>query len=134
MSFESHVHEQLVRRIVQEVAQRHGGLYSLAIYADLKEFGRNKPDRVGGFVPDVLAHDCPETCRVIGEAKTPLDFETPRSRRQIGAFLTHLAGHSNSYFYLAIPWRHAARAALVLHDIAAETGSTGVAIEILRDL
>jgi hypothetical protein len=134
MSFESALHLQMVRQIVREVAARHGDLYSLVILADLTDYGRNKPMRVGGYVPDVFAIDAPETCRIIGEAKTPGDFETERSQRQVSAFLSHLATAPRAYFYLAVPWVYASRAGALLNDLINASGAQAVTTSILRGL
>lgn len=131
MSFESQLHEHMVRRIVQEVSGRFGHLYSFSICADLIQFGRNKPVRVGGFTPDVYARDVPETCRVIGEAKTPVDFESERSQAQIAAFLRHLSAFPSSHFFLAVPWPYANRARSRIEDLARLTRADAVSVEIL---
>ncbi len=132
MSFESLVHVRLVHATVREIMRRHSDLYSLTIFADLPQYGRDKPGRCGGFIPDVFAVDVPETCRIIGEAKTPVDFESERSQRQIAAFLSHLSKFPNSYFYLAIPWPNAARARSVLDSLAGEIGGGLVSLHVIE--
>lgn len=132
MSFESLLHLRLVHAIVHEIMQRHGDLYSLTLYADLPEYRRDKPYRFGGFMPDVFAIDAPETCRIIGEAKTPVDFESERSQMQIASFLSHLSKFPNSYFYLGVPWRSAARARSVLDSLAAGVSGGPVSIHVIE--
>ena len=132
MSFESALHMQMVRQIVREVGERHGSLYSLTIYADLPEFGRNKPCRIGRYVPDVIASDVPETCRILGEAKTPADCETERSACQMVAFLRDLAAGPNAFFYLAVPWTYAGRAANLLTSWVESAGAEAVRTTVLR--
>jgi hypothetical protein len=86
---------------------------------------------VGGYVPDVFAVDAPETCRIIGEAKTPLDCETVRSRRQIEGFPTHLSCRENCYFYLCVPNSYAQRARQLLEAAQAAAGANRVATDVI---
>jgi hypothetical protein len=110
-------------------------LYSLSLYADLPEFTRhNKPWKVGAYVPDVIAVDSPETCRIIGEAKTPGDFETVRSQRQVAAFLSDLATAPRPHFYLAVPWVYSSRAGRLLADLVTAAGAQSVLTVVLRGL
>ncbi|RWN59372.1 hypothetical protein [Mesorhizobium sp.] len=71
--------------------------------ADHHAHGSNRPSSIDRYTPDLFASDLPVTFEVIGEAKTPLDLETPRSTRQIAAFLDYLALRPNSSFYLSVP-------------------------------
>lgn len=104
MSRESWTHVSLVEAAAAEIRRRHKDLYSLTVYIDLPSAGRDRPEMIGGYVPDIFAIDTPETCRIIGEAKTAADCETPRSRLQFVAFLKHLSCFPNGLFYLAVPW------------------------------
>src|SRR5271166_1422041 len=103
MSRESALHVKLVEMTAVEIQRRHGDLYSLTILVDLPSAGRDRPHVIGGYVPDVFAIDTPETCRIIGEAKTALDCETERSRLQFIAFFSHLSRFPNGRFYLCVP-------------------------------
>jgi hypothetical protein len=104
MSGESEEHISLVERLIETVETRHQTKQGIMIFADHHRFGANQPPTVGGYKPDLLAHDLPTTFRVLGEAKTKEDFKSERSLRQIRAFLDHLALYPNSTFYLAVPW------------------------------
>ena len=114
MSRESELHMTLVRSAIASIEADHRHVYSLLIYADLPSFGSDRPQPVGGHIPDVFAVDAPETLRLIGEAKTPADLESERSCRQIKAFLVHLSRLQNGSFYLAVPRTYRARAASLL--------------------
>lgn len=114
MSRESALHVKLVEMAASEVQRRHSYLYSLTVLVDLPQWGRDRPRLVGGYVPDVFAIDTPETCRIIGEAKTATDCETERSSRQFVAFLSHLALFPDGRFYLCVPLFYRARAAVLL--------------------
>lgn len=130
MSGESAQHVYLVETLIEMVESRHRPSRGLMVFADHHRFGSDRPPTIGGFMPDVFASDVPATFRVIGEAKTPSDLETERSRRQILAFLDHLALYEGSTFYLAVPYFTAPRARFVLKS-ARRAEHDAVATEIL---
>jgi hypothetical protein len=103
MSGESLLHVRLVERLIKHIRNRHECPRGLLVLADHHEFGDNRPGTIEGFTPDVFASDLPATFEVLGEAKTPDDLMTDRSRRQLSAFLNYLAVRPNSTFYLAVP-------------------------------
>jgi hypothetical protein len=86
---------------------------------------------IGGYVPDIFAIDAPETCRIIGEAKTATDCETPRSRLQFIAFLSHLSQFPNGIFYLSVPWFYRARARALVESAIEPAGALSVKIQII---
>jgi hypothetical protein len=118
MSGESALHVNLVERLVAMVEQRHQTTQGIVVFADHHSFGVNQPPMIGGYKPDVFAQDLPETFRIVGEAKTPNDFKSDRSLRQIEAFLNHLALYANSTFYLAVPWFLKGKANFVIRDLS----------------
>lgn len=126
MSRESSLHVKLVEAAAAEIQHRHSDLYSLTVFVDLPSSGRNRPGLIGGYIPDVFAIDTPETCRIIGEAKTPLDCETQRSRLQLRAFLSHLSLFPNGVFYLCVPWFYRVRADTLLAAAAQTAGALSV--------
>lgn len=117
MSGESALHSRLVERLVVHIRNQHVAPRGLLLLADHHTHGMNRPTSIEGYLPDVFASDLPVTFEVIGEAKTPLDLETPRSARQIGAFLDYLALRSNTTFYLSVPPFTAARSWIMLKRI-----------------
>jgi hypothetical protein len=131
MSRESSLHVSLVEAAIAEIKRRHCDLYSLTIFVDLPSAGMNRPTMIGGYVPDIFAIDTPETCRIIGEAKTPLDCETPRSRLQFIAFLSHLSRFSNAVFYLAVPWSYRVRARTVIDSAASAAHASTVTVQVI---
>lgn len=131
MSRESSLHVNLVEAAVAEIRRRHCSLYSLTVFVDLPSAGRDRPQMIGGYVPDIFAIDTPETCRIIGEAKTPLDCETPRSRLQFVAFLSHLSRFPNALFYLAVPWPYRVRAHTLIDAAAQAAGASSVALQVI---
>jgi hypothetical protein len=110
-------HVLLVNALLQAIEEKHNSPKKLLVFADLARFGNNRPPMVGGFVPDVYAHDLPITSRIVGEAKTERDFETDRSRLQLAAFLDHLCLYQQSTFYVAVPWAFAPRARSLLRAL-----------------
>lgn len=131
MSWETAQHVRLVDALTAEIRRRHAGLYSLTLFVDLPTFRRDRPQPIGGFVPDVFAVDAPETCRIVGEAKTPLDLETVRSRTQIEAFLTHLSRFPNANFYLAVPLLYRNRAESLLGCAASNACALSVHVHVI---
>jgi hypothetical protein len=131
MSWETAQHVRLVEALAAEIMARHAGLYSLTLFLDLPAYRRDRPRATGGFVPDVFAVDVPETCRIIGEAKTPLDLETDRSRTQIEAFLTHLSRFPNPNFYLAVPLLYKNRAESLLGCAATAASAASVRVHVI---
>ena len=103
MSGESNEHAFLVTHLADVVARQHGGGGNLALYFDDQMYGRERPQRIGNYLPDLYAEDVPRTFVVIGEAKTHLDLISPRSRRQLAAFMRYLTLYDVAFFYLAVP-------------------------------
>jgi hypothetical protein len=131
MPRESSIHVSLVEAAADEIKRRHKDLYSLTLYVDLPSAGRDRPQMIGGYVPDIFAIDTPETCRIIGEAKTAADCETPRSRLQFIAFLSHLSRFPNGIFYLAVPWFYHIRAQTVIDSAAQAAGASSVKLQVI---
>ena len=131
MPRESSLHVKLVEAAVAEIKRRHCDLYSLTILVDLPSAGRDRPTLIGGYVPDIFAVDTPETCRIIGEAKTAPDCETPRSQLQFIAFLTHLSWFPRGLFYLSVPWFYRTRAQMIIETAAQAAGTTAVKFQII---
>ena len=76
-----------------------------------------KPPIIEGYVPDVFVTDVPITTTLIGEAKTRLDLETDRSRRQITAFLSYLSKTPRGIFVLSVPMIAGATARHLLSEL-----------------
>lgn len=130
MSGKSAQHVILVERLVALVGMRHRTKQGIMIFADHHSFAGNLPPMIGGYKPDVFAHDLPSTFQVIGEAKTANDFKDERTKRQIKAFLDHLALYSNTSFYLAVPWFVRPKATYTLKMLRCP-GHARIQIEVL---
>ena len=131
MSWETALHVRLVETLATEIKRRHAGLYSLTLFIDLPAFRKDRPQSISGFVPDVFAVDTPETCRIVGEAKTPLDLETARSRHQIEAFLAHLSRFPNANFYLSVPLLYRNRAESLIGYAVENASAMGVRVDVI---
>jgi len=131
MSWETAQHVRLVEALRAEITSRHAALYSLTLFVDLPAYRRDRPQPIGGFIPDVFGIDTPETCRIVGEAKTPLDLETARSRSQIEAFLAHLSRFPNANFYLAVPLLYRNRAESILSCAATNVAALDVRLHVI---
>nr|WP_281721371.1 hypothetical protein [Nitrosomonas nitrosa] len=125
------MHVALVEAAAAEIRRRHQNLYSLTLYVDLPSAGRDRPAMIGGYVPDIFAIDAPETCRIIGEAKTAADCETPRSRLQFIAFLSHLSQFQNGLFYLSVPWFYRVRAQTLIDSVAEAACAPSVKLQVI---
>jgi hypothetical protein len=132
---ESSKHSALVQIIINYIGQEHADLAGLGILNDLSSpLHAEKPNRIDGFVPDVYAFDAPLTTVIIGEAKTPDDLETDRSKQQITAFLSFLGKQQAGVFILAVPWQLKRRADAIVTSLRAATGATSVKTITLDDL
>jgi hypothetical protein len=117
MSGESALHVRLVERLIVTITNQHTKPRGIILLADHHAYGDDRPPQIGGYCPDVFASDVPATFHVIGEAKTPNDLQTPRSQRQIVAFLDHLSLYPGSTFYLAVPWFSGAKARSMVQSL-----------------
>lgn len=133
MSGESVVHTRLVERLELHVRTSHLPPRGLLILADHHSYDRNRPGRIGGYLPDLYASDLPTTFEIIGEAKTPADLETPRSARQITAFLDHLALRPGSTFYLCVRVFSQGRARALLKRLRGP-GHERVDVRVIADV
>jgi hypothetical protein len=117
MSGETRRHVLLVEALIAMTEKQHQGGRGLIILADHHSFGSNRPPKLGGFTPDLFAHDLPITTRILGEAKTEDDLVSERSALQLLAFLEHLALYANSTMYVAVPSETGPRARALLNRI-----------------
>jgi hypothetical protein len=117
MSGETRRHVLLVEALIAMVEKRQRRERGLIILADHHRFGSDRPPKLGGFTPDLFAHDLPITTRILGEAKTEDDLVSERSAAQLLAFLEHLALYENSTMYLAVPSQTAPKARALLKQL-----------------
>lgn len=129
---ESATHAALVQDVIAFVERDLGALAEIAVREDaVRPLRGERPPRIGGFVPDVYATDVPTTRTVIGEAKTRADLETEHSRRQVAAFLRHLAQTPGGVFVLAVPLAAGATARRLLAELSAPLASEGPRLVVL---
>jgi len=98
------LHDELVSRLVEFVFEE----WKESIVQMLVDHGitgaKSRPPKIGGYIPDLYARIANETC-IIGEAKTPKDFETDRSQEQIVSFLKY-ADENKCMFFLSVPFMY----------------------------
>ena len=128
MSGESAQHAFLVAHLTDFVTKQHGCGGNLALYFDDQMYGRERPQRIGNYLPDLYAEDVPRTFVVIGEAKTHPDLLSARSRRQLETFLRYLALYNASFFYLAVPTLAKPAATTLVRELGCQHESVKVQI------
>lgn len=101
----SQSHENLVLAILNWLQLHHQVAGNISISADCVSCGHlPNPPTLNGFIPDVFAVGIAKEITIIGEAKTPRDLETPRSRAQFESFIMHLENLQESQLVIATPW------------------------------
>ena len=130
---ETEGHHALVGRTYGYLLTRYPPEVGHAIFVDLPSTPKGeKPRRIFGFVPDVLAMDVPATFHASGEAKTAGDLENDHTRAQLRAYLRHLRLRGG-VLVVTVPWTVAATARGMVAAAVVDTGATMVEIVILDD-
>ena len=131
----SSIHEKMVQAILIWIAERYENEEQLSVAADCI-FAEDLPlpPNIDGYIPDVYATGLKNKRTIIGEAKTPKDLETPRSREQIRAFIQHLSNAENPAFIIATPWMSTNSAKAIVKSIMKRTGISNVDTVILEKL
>jgi len=129
---ESHVHATLVSLLLRFLGERHGHNLGLCVYRDTALADReDKPRRINGYVPDILALTVPASFTIIGEAKLHRDLDTPHSRSQLRAFLRFLRYTPDPHLMLAVPVAAHAAAYALMQSLQWLEGAANVEIEIV---
>lgn len=132
---ESDAHRNLVLVTARAIRQREPGL---RVTADLTAVpGDPVPPQIGGYRPDIIArHRNQPTRLVIAEAKTDGDVDNLHTRRQIEAFIRHLAGmpRGNGTFVLAVSGRVADSGRAVLRFACREHVSCRLRVTLFDGL
>lgn len=101
----SALHEHLVRRLVEFVNQESHG--NLALYVDGTFFSDYpRPPNIGGSIPDLYGRKIDRTLEIIGEAKTPKDWESQHTRDQIESYIQYLAKSGAGVLVIATHWEY----------------------------
>lgn len=131
----SRSHEELVRAIIDWLQVQHPDARTISVSADciFCEHLPNPP-LLDGFIPDVYAVGIVEARTIIGEAKTPRDLETPRSRGQLEAFLSHLRECQNAQLVIATPWSSVNSAKAIVRSITKRRHIDDVDVVFLEPL
>lgn len=131
---ESQAHLALVDRAYSYIARRFPADRGFVTYVDGPNTSRSdKPPRIGGFVPDVVAANVPTTFYVIGEAKTLADLDNDHTRAQLTAFCRHLRVHGG-VLVMAVPWTVTVIARRLVASAVTETNAAEIETVILGDV
>jgi len=129
---ESQVHATLVSLLLRSLSERHGRNLGLCVYRDTATAHReDKPRRINGYVPDILALTVPASFTIVGEAKLHRDLDTPHSRSQLRAFLRFLRYSPDPLLMLAVPVAAHATAFGLMQSFQWVEGAGNVKIEIV---
>lgn len=112
---EGNQHRALVQRLERFAILMQDEFPYLMVSLDLPGSKWQRPPRIGGHVPDMLAQTVPRTMSVIGEAKSERDLESGRSAEQIGGYIRYLRSVECAALLLAVPWPVAATARAVVN-------------------
>ena len=126
---ESLRHKGLVLRIVAAVSEALKDCDDAVFFIDGILNSEGAPQKIGGFRPDVYATGA--SIVVIGEAKPTWDVESPRTRRQLQAFLEHVEAHPSRHLVFAVHWTNSATAKSVLRDVASNWTTVRKRVHIL---
>ena len=113
---ESRHHKGLVLRAVIAISTALSEVDEMVCLADEPSLPHGRPPLIEGFRPDVYAKG--GGIEVVGEAKPPWDVETPRSERQLEAFIRHVEQDESRHLVLAVHWTTASTAKSVLRSLA----------------
>lgn len=116
-------HRSLVMHLRDHVLETYAAESSIHLFIDLdNQKADPAPPELRGNRPDLYAKIFDTGREIVGEAKTPNDFDTDRSIRQITNFLGYLHKSHGGIFYLCVPWYLEIYAEDVVRDIV-ETNS-----------
>jgi len=81
---------------------------------------QESPFTIGSYRPDVYAQSRLFDREIIGEAKTPRDLDTKRSRMQLTAFLRKISESTSGALILATQWDYVRYANSLLKQLCVE--------------
>lgn len=122
----------MVRLLCQWVETNTQWTQAAALLSSLPEHSaRAVPPVINGFVPDVYLKSNTEDIAIIGEAKTELDLERPRSRHQLVAFMKHLTHFGTSRLVIAVPWQCRIQAQSLAEHLKKRHDLTAVSVTVI---
>ncbi len=132
---ESTTHVLLVERMAKWVADELLSGNSTDILIDSSSSRHtDRPPTIEGHVPDLYVNERSYGLLIVGEAKSPSDLESPRSERQIQAFLEYCSLYENALFILAVPWHMTISARCLLEMLKRKAGLHTVLSKVLDRL
>jgi hypothetical protein len=128
-------HSRLVGVILKWVETRVHGISGVCVFCDCPSMlVTEKPSAIEGFFPDLCVVTAPALLTILGEAKTLPDLESPRSYRQLVAFLRFLAVRPGPQLVMATPWEALATAKSLVRRAQHEASANLVPVQFLSDL
>lgn len=114
------LHDELISTLVEFISAN----WEESIVQMIVDHGvtgaKSKPPKIKGHIPDLYARVTNDTC-IIGEAKTPKDFESDRSQEQIVCFLEY-ADKNQCVFLLSVPFTYHVAASGRIEYLASSNG------------
>jgi hypothetical protein len=130
---ESACHTNLVGSLVTWIATSYFAGDAGGILVD-SPAAKDRPPKIGGFVPDAFAEAAPRKLMIVGEAKTWRDLESRHTRDQLGAFLRWCQFNGGGVLVLAVPWPITRLAAALVRSLQQRHGCELVRTVVLDKL
>lgn len=132
---ESELHRNLVNIMYRWISRVWFDGDDAAVFVDDGKTSTGPaPPAILGHRPDVYAQSPGLTGVIVGEAKTPGDLESPRSQKQLSAYLSYCAGLPDSRLVVAVPWTHETSARALLRTIKKSNGTEDVQTNVMSHL
>lgn len=132
---ETHQHKRLVEIMVEFVRNTYlnGDTTRLLVDSAVsRDSGR--PPIIGGFRPDLFAHQPGSSAVILGEAKSIQDFENLHTLAQLTSFMCYCNKSPESIFVLAVPWIFQRNAESLVQMLKIRHGMKSVKTIVLEQL
>lgn len=106
----------LILRATRAISEAMREISNVDFKVDGPSVPSGRPPLIDGFRPDLYVSG--GDIVVVGEAKPPWDVESPRSERQLKAFLRYVEQHQSRHMVLAVHWTTASTAQSVLRSVS----------------
>ena len=113
---ESRHHMGLVLRAARAISEAMSEIEDVDFKIDAPSVPDGRPPLIDGFRPDLYVRG--GNIVVVGEAKPPWDVETPRSERQLKAFLRYVEQDQSRHMVMAVHWTTASAAQSILRSVS----------------
>lgn len=124
-------HEELVAMILSWIDKKDLGADAQIFCDQVGILGDTKPQKIGGYFPDVYCFIPSTNHIIIGDGKTPADLETRHTKDQLDAFANFLAsseGTGELVVATRFEWAGCARSILRSLEPVRERGEPDVRV------